>query len=313
MRRRYRKRFGPRGVQPRGGGEPPDGALAHGFDPHAPIQLLAAAAPSLQRAAGNMAVEGLLIDRLSPNVQRQGEGEQFTSRPEAPSAVPLPAQCLRLSLTAFQVFPQPPEIPFIGVPGDVAPDPSSFSEEAWPIGTMLPAVNLRPRQPTPGESAPGGAGPAPTASPGGAGPAPAASPTAAGGATLDVPAGSRLVRRGSRGSDVAELQSRLTDQGFELAADGIFGKRTDAAVRQFQEQNALDVDGIVGPLTWKALGVEVPEPEVAPALPLRWNCPLRTKCNSCASSINVDSDRALPIHNRLFDNLLACGIPLGVL
>ena len=265
MRRRYRERLGPRRIAPGDREEPQDRKLAQGFDLHAPIPLLAATALSLQRDAGNRAVDGLLIDRLSPNVQRQGEGEQFTSRPEPPPVVPLPAQCLRLSLTAFQVFPQPPEIPFIGVPGDVAPDPSSFSEEAWPIGTMLPVLNLRPRQPIPGESASGGAGPGPAASPGGAGPAPAASPTAAGGATLDVPAGSRLVRRGSRGSDVAELQRRLTDQGFELAADGIFGKRTDGAVRQFQEQNALDVDGIVGPLTWKALGVELPEPEVASA------------------------------------------------
>jgi hypothetical protein len=254
MRRRYRKRFGPRDVQPRDREERPDGTVAHGFDPHAPIPFLAAAAPSLQRAAGNRAVEGLLIDRQSPNVQRQGEGEQFTSRPEAPSNVPLPAQCLRLSLTAFQVFPQPPDIPFIGVPGDVAPDPSGFPLEAWPIGTMLPVVNLRPRKPPAEESAPSGPGPQP-----------AGAPTGAGGATLDVPAGSRLVLRGSRGSDVAELQRRLTDQGFDLQADGIFGKRTDAAVRQFQEQNALDVDGMVGPLTWRAVGVEIPEPEAAPA------------------------------------------------
>jgi hypothetical protein len=249
MRRWYPKRSGEQGRRVPDREELHAGKVAEGIDPRAPIPLLASTATSLQRAAGNRAVEGLIIDRVGGVVQRQSEGEQFTSRPEAPS-VPLPAQCLRLSLTAFQVFPQPPGIPFMGVPGDVTPDPSAFSEEAWPLGTMQTVLNLRPTKPLAGEQAPSGGGQAD------AGP-----PTAAGGGTFDASAGSRLVRQGSRGSDVAELQRRLNDQGFELTADGIFGRRTDAAVRAFQQQNALDVDGIVGPLTWSALGVSPPEPE----------------------------------------------------
>ncbi len=57
------------------------------------------------------------------------------------------------------------------------------------------------------------------------------------------------LRRGSRGQDVRELQEALG-----IAADGIFGPQTATAVRKFQSENELMVDGIVGPVTWGALG-----------------------------------------------------------
>lgn len=61
------------------------------------------------------------------------------------------------------------------------------------------------------------------------------------------------LRRGSRGSAVSEVQRRLVQFGYPLVADGIFGPRTAEAVRDFQGDHGLRVDGIVGRLTWRKL------------------------------------------------------------
>jgi hypothetical protein len=63
------------------------------------------------------------------------------------------------------------------------------------------------------------------------------------------------IRNGSRGEDVRYLQQRLNIlRKAGLTEDGVFGGRTDAAVKAFQKANGLTVDGVVGPNTWRALG-----------------------------------------------------------
>lgn len=53
---------------------------------------------------------------------------------------------------------------------------------------------------------------------------------------------------------VAELQKQLHHLGFDPGViDGVWGRRTQAAVRAFQAKHGLVVDGIVGPKTFKAL------------------------------------------------------------
>ena len=61
------------------------------------------------------------------------------------------------------------------------------------------------------------------------------------------------IARGSRGNDVERLQMTLNEMGYSLVGDGIFGSNTEAAVKEFQKNSSLEVDGIVGPLTWYAL------------------------------------------------------------
>ena len=62
-----------------------------------------------------------------------------------------------------------------------------------------------------------------------------------------------LLRSGSQGNFVYLLQFILNQYGYNLSVDGIFGSRTLSAVRDFQRNNSLSVDGLVGTNTWRTL------------------------------------------------------------
>lgn len=73
------------------------------------------------------------------------------------------------------------------------------------------------------------------------------------------------LRRGSEGRDVRRLQRlfvmmKTLDVGD---IDGIFGPRTEHAVRDFQRDKGLTVDGIVGPQTWRALPADPDTPQLS--------------------------------------------------
>lgn len=74
--------------------------------------------------------------------------------------------------------------------------------------------------------------------------------------------GTHILAEDSRGAAVESLQSYLNEEGFNTGGiDGIFGPLTDAAVRDFQSQAGIQVDGLAGPETFGALTEDVSEAE----------------------------------------------------
>lgn len=61
---------------------------------------------------------------------------------------------------------------------------------------------------------------------------------------------------GSSGKTVTTIQTKLINWGYMTGtADGVFGSKTQSAVKSFQQKNGLTADGIVGTQTLKALGI----------------------------------------------------------
>lgn len=60
-----------------------------------------------------------------------------------------------------------------------------------------------------------------------------------------------VMRSGSRGESVKWVQYRLNELGYNLVIDGLYGPKTESAVRDFQTK--VFVDGVVGPLTIEKL------------------------------------------------------------
>ena len=87
-------------------------------------------------------------------------------------------------------------------------------------------------------------------------PAPAPAPTVPRVPVFAPPAActKEVLRIRSKGKCVTSLQRRLNTLGFNAGApDGVFGAKTEDAVKRFQRSKRLTADGIVGPKTWEAL------------------------------------------------------------
>ena len=65
-----------------------------------------------------------------------------------------------------------------------------------------------------------------------------------------------VYRQGSTGDAVRTIQTKLKNWGyFSGTIDGIYGPKTEEAVKYFQRKNGLTADGVVGPATLRALGM----------------------------------------------------------
>ena len=79
------------------------------------------------------------------------------------------------------------------------------------------------------------------------------------------------LRKGSQGSAVSALQTMLNRLGFDSGkVDGIYGTKTMAAVRSFQEANGLTVDGIAGEQTLTTLAIRAATLDSVPATPVTY-------------------------------------------
>ena len=63
---------------------------------------------------------------------------------------------------------------------------------------------------------------------------------------------SLLYRKGAEGQEVKRLQRAL-----KIKTDGKFGPKTEAAVKMFQTYSGLPSDGVVGPVTRRALRIDI--------------------------------------------------------
>lgn len=66
-----------------------------------------------------------------------------------------------------------------------------------------------------------------------------------------------LSKYGSRGDEVIQIQTKLKRWGYYTGnVDGVYGSKTVSAVKWFQSKNGLTADGIAGPATLRALGIQ---------------------------------------------------------
>ena len=79
---------------------------------------------------------------------------------------------------------------------------------------------------------------------------------------LNLNPSSETLKRGSRTSAVLFLQRLLLSYLYPISSlDGVFGPETERAVRAFQQENGLTVDGVVGKNTWNALFNSIGRPQ----------------------------------------------------
>jgi hypothetical protein len=97
---------------------------------------------------------------------------------------------------------------------------------------------------------------------------------------------STLLRKGSKGQAVKELQEKLNKLGYGLTVDGDFGSKTESAVISFQKKYNLEVDGVVGNETRNALDSAIKALTAKPTQP---------QSDSWVGEVNVSAGSTLAV------------------
>lgn len=105
---------------------------------------------------------------------------------------------------------------------------------------------------------------------------------------------SSTLYNGSRGEEVRELQQALIDLGFlKGTADGVFGNKTEIAVRNFQKKNKLSVDGLAGKKTLQLILTKAQaKNKKATATPVPTSAPKTSSASSKSSSSSSGSQES---------------------
>jgi hypothetical protein len=118
-----------------------------------------------------------------------------------------------------------------------------------------------------------------------------------------------ILRVGSRGSEVVELQRELNanlSPSPQLTPDGIFGQNTQAAVKRFQKLKWLVEDGVVGPCTWNALKGTETYPPILHNIPFIPQ-PTQTTCWAASTAMVTRSSVTSVIARTPSDLILSDG------
>ena len=103
-----------------------------------------------------------------------------------------------------------------------------------------------------------------------------------------------ILKQGSSGPDVTELQQKLKDLGFDPnGVDGNFGPGTKAAIIAFQQSKGLQADGIAGPATLAALGLGDGQPNADTTSRASTDTSADTASTDSASPADTDAAAAL--------------------
>ncbi len=106
-----------------------------------------------------------------------------------------------------------------------------------------------------------------------------------------VPAIASTIKFGDSGDRVVQVQMRLQELGyFKSKATGYYGSRTEDAVKQFQQNNGLTPDGVIGTKTQEALAQtypETPQPTTQPVVRLGDESPTVLRVQRQLSSLKL--------------------------